>query len=197
MTAVLSPDRIQDTRARTLEAALELFMERGYFNTTIQDLGGLAGVSVGSIYHHFGSKTGVARALYQGLMGELEAAIDEIAARPVSSADQCRAAMAHLLAFAEQRPRAMQFILEARHQEFLPDEPPMCSAQPFVRMRELVRRGIEHGEMRDIDVNVAATSLFGGALRLIAMRLDGALDTPLPEHLDDLWTCAWRGVAAP
>ncbi len=196
MTA-LPHDRIQASRSRILEAALELFMQRGYFNTTIQDLSSLSGVSVGSIYHHFGSKTGVARALYQGLMGELETAIDDIAARAVSSTDQCRAAMAYLLEFAEQRPRAMQFIIEARHQEFLPDEPPMCSAQPFVRLRELVRRGIERGEVRDIDVNVAATTLFGGALRLIAMRLDGVLETPLPEHFDDLWTCAWRGVAAP
>jgi AcrR family transcriptional regulator len=47
-----------------LEAALGCFCEHGVDATTIAAIQRRAGVSVGSLYHHFGSKEGVAEALF-------------------------------------------------------------------------------------------------------------------------------------
>ncbi len=91
----------------------------------------------------------------------------------------------------------MSFMLYARHREFLPDEPPVCSSRPFAMMRDMVSRGMARGEIRDMDAMVASTCLFGGPLRMITARLDGILPHPLPQYLDDVWNCAWRSVAKP
>ena len=43
-----------------LDAALKLFNRHGYAATSIDDLRKASRASVGSIYHHFGGKEGVA-----------------------------------------------------------------------------------------------------------------------------------------
>ena len=45
------------TVERILEVSQRLFLEKGYDNTTIQDIvDGLGGLSKGAVYHHFRSK---------------------------------------------------------------------------------------------------------------------------------------------
>jgi AcrR family transcriptional regulator len=59
--------RIAATRARkasVLKAALECFGELGMESTTVHDIQRRANCSIGSIYHHFGSKEGIAEELF-------------------------------------------------------------------------------------------------------------------------------------
>ncbi len=51
-------------RASVLQAALVCFTEVGFENTTVQDIQREARCSVGSLYHHFGSKEGIAEELF-------------------------------------------------------------------------------------------------------------------------------------
>lgn len=187
----------EDTRTLVLGAALRLFTEKGYFNTSVHDIGRTAGVSIGSIYHHFGDKEGLARTLYAALTARMQHLIDDVVRMEVSSHDQARELVTRLFAWAEAEPQEMAFLLYARHREFLPDEPPVCASRPFAMMREMVSRGIARGEIRQMDVMVASASLFGGPIRMITTRLDGLLPHPLPGYLDEAWDCAWRAVAAP
>lgn len=47
----------EETTNLIVDVALKLFLEKGYDNTTIQDIiNGLGGLSKGAIYHHFKSK---------------------------------------------------------------------------------------------------------------------------------------------
>ncbi|CAA9457582.1 MAG: Transcriptional regulator, AcrR family [uncultured Rubrobacteraceae bacterium] len=60
------------TRERILEAALELFADRGYEATTMRDVAREAGASLGLAYRYFASKEEFALALYMGLAEESE-----------------------------------------------------------------------------------------------------------------------------
>ena len=104
--------------------------------------------------------------------------------------------MAMLFDLTESNREAMDFMLYAKHREFLPSERPVCSSKPFETMREFVKNGMIHGEIRKIDVMVATSCLFGGAIRLITARLDSVLAEPLPDKMESVWECAWRSVAA-
>lgn len=188
--------RSQDPRQQVLDGVLPLFGQRGYFATSVQDISRESGVSVGSIYHHFGDKEGVARSLYHSLAERMSSRISWISARQGTVHDQCREIVRTLFEMAEDEPLVMEFMLYAKHREFLPDEKPICSSKPFELMRTIVTAGMDAGEIRQMDVMVASTSLFGGPIRMIFARLDGVLPAPLPHYLDEVWECAWRSVAA-
>lgn len=192
-TKVSSPNT--DLRQQILETALRLFTTAGYFNTSVHDIRREAGISVGAIYHYFPSKEAIAKALYDQLLARMAEAIVEIRDHHASAHDRCRAVVALLFKLTESEPETMQFILYARHREFMPGEKPICSSKPFELMRRMVSEGIEQGEIRSMDPTLAAACLFGGPIRMIHLHLDGFLDKPLPAHLDAVWQCAWNAVA--
>jgi AcrR family transcriptional regulator len=66
MAASASPDAVparrrdaERSREQLLDAAAELFAERGFDNTTVRDLGARAGMDPALIARYFGSKTGL------------------------------------------------------------------------------------------------------------------------------------------
>ncbi len=181
---------------RILTAALELFVRHGYHRVSVHDIQKEAGVSIGSIYNHYGGKEGVAKALYHHLLQELEAVIDQAAREITSPAEQCEFLIRRFFEFTESRREIMAFVFATRHREFLPDEPPICNAAPFIRLRDIVAQAMAQGEFRHMDPWVAVATVFGGAIRLMQLRLDGLIDTPLPELADELIATTWQGVVA-
>lgn len=176
--------------------ALRLFTERGFFNTSIHDIQKEAGISIGSIYHYFKNKENIALELYNGLLAAMDLGLKEIEESRSTSHDRCLASIGWLMELTETAPSVMQFIIYARHREFLPGEKPICSSLPFQRMKDMVKQGIDSSEIRSMDLTVASAAVFGGAIRLIQLALDGVLEKPLKSYLDDIWACAWRSVSA-
>lgn len=183
------------SREKVLDTALLLFTRKGYFNTSMRDITRESGVSTGSIYHYFKDKEGVAAALYQSLIERMREEFRAIMERHDSAHDQCRAVVELLFHITAVEPEVMTFMLYVKHREFLPDERPVCSSEPFDMMRAMVELGMQRGEIEPRDVLVASTCLFGGAIRMITSALDGILEKPLEHYLDDVWACSWRAVA--
>src|SRR5579859_4750694 len=144
-----SPDR----RRAILDAALHCFVSQGYAATTIDDVLRGCGASVGSVYHHFGSKEGIAAALYlealrdyqAGFLAALDAAKDAergIRDIPVYHLDWVREHpdLARFL-FAE-RPPEVEQVSE-------PDLREMNRAT-FGRVRAWLERHVAAGELRRV-----------------------------------------------
>lgn len=84
------------TRAKILDAAERLFDERGYADTSIEDISELADVAVRTIYMHFPTKAAIMLAYFDGWV---EAFVGEVKRRPldepvVESVREALAAMA-------------------------------------------------------------------------------------------------------
>jgi AcrR family transcriptional regulator len=58
--------RTAETRRGILQAAREVFTERGFADASVADVVEHSGTSVGSLYHHFGGKAELFLALYEG-----------------------------------------------------------------------------------------------------------------------------------
>jgi AcrR family transcriptional regulator len=183
-------------RDKVLVTALNLFTTKGYFSTSMRDITSGSSVSTGSVYHYFKDKEGVAAALYQNMIERMRWSLQHIANTNDTSHDQCRAVIRLLFKIAEEEPEIMSFMLYTKHDEFLPDQPPVCSSEPFEIMRSMVQFGMDNGEIEKRDVLVASTCLFGGAIRMITSHLDGILDKPLNNYFDEIWSCSWRAVVS-
>jgi len=69
--------RAEDTRRKIYEAALELFREKGFEQTTMRDIAAKAGVALGGAYYYFSSKEAIVLAFYHEMQ---ESSHDEILA---------------------------------------------------------------------------------------------------------------------
>jgi TetR/AcrR family acrAB operon transcriptional repressor len=65
------------SREKLLDAALQLFAERGYHDTTIDAVASRAGISRGSIFWHFGSKDDLLRAVLDETLSRWLNEVDE------------------------------------------------------------------------------------------------------------------------
>jgi hypothetical protein len=50
------------------------------------------------------------------------------------------------------------------------------------------------GEIRNGNPSVVASIVFGAALRMIHLRLDGVIDEPLTNFADELIEKTWQGI---
>lgn len=181
---------------RILSAALDLFVENSYHNVTVHDIQKRADVSIGAIYHHFGSKEGIAKALFNQIINEVDDLIDGITESIESPLKQCEEIIRQLFEHTETNPNIIAFVFHAKHSEFLPGEPLMCNASPFLKMREIIRNGIECGDFLETDRWAAASCIYGGAIRMMQLRLDGIIENPITEYTDIIINAAWKGLKA-
>src|SRR5215470_16876440 len=72
------------TERRIIDAATEMFYERGYHGTTMREIAAGVGIKAGSLYNHFPSKQDIlvrigqeaTRPLYDGALARLEGVED-------------------------------------------------------------------------------------------------------------------------
>jgi AcrR family transcriptional regulator len=71
------PARTQYDLERLLAVAVEVFIERGYDGTSMEDLAKATGISKSSIYHHIASKEQLLRLALERALGAVFAATEE------------------------------------------------------------------------------------------------------------------------
>lgn len=184
-----------DPRAEVLATTLKLFSEKGFFRTSMQDISREANVSIGSIYHHFKNKEILAKALYDMLLDAMTAKTLHFLETEDTFEASCKGLIRHFFEVAEKEPHALKFLLYARHQEFLPEQPAICQARPFELLLKAAQEAIASGELRDANPVVLITATFGGPMRLMLMKVDGVMDAPLESFFEDSWECIWRGIS--
>lgn len=69
-----------DSRARILAAALQLFADNGYESTSVKQIAAAAGVAQGLLYSHFTGKEGLLRAIFVQSIEDVRASFAEAAA---------------------------------------------------------------------------------------------------------------------
>lgn len=95
---------------RILTTALDLFAVKGYDATAVREICEAAGITKPTLYHFYGSKDGVFRALVSGAFEQFRQHVE----RGLASSDSLRAGLKavarSLFADARQRPKLWRFI---------------------------------------------------------------------------------------
>lgn len=100
------------TREALLTAARDVFLARGYGEATVADIVERSGISVGSLYHHYGGKPGLYLALWEDFhRGQEERTVSAAKAVDASSKERFLAgARAYLEGSWERRDVARLFL---------------------------------------------------------------------------------------
>ena len=103
--------RAGKTRNAILEAAEELFAERGFEGTRLEDIAGRVGIRRASIVYYFRDKRELYGAVIESVLLGLRDAIERAIAGDLSPADKIEAAISAWVDYVGARPTTAQFIL--------------------------------------------------------------------------------------
>lgn len=167
------------TAASILDAAGDLFLSRGYAATTMEDLGELADVAVGSIYAHFTSKAGVYEALIDRALELDKRYCDEGFDSGATPVERLVGLADGYLRFAREHPGYYQIFRFPPPDRPTPEEAPRAASRvserikdETARMATELRRAREQGLItRQIDVKSTASFLWAAWDGVIACHL--------------------------
>jgi AcrR family transcriptional regulator len=102
-----------ETRNTLLQAALELFIEKGFEETRASEIAQKAGVAVGTIYLHFGDKEGLLSAILMNLADTIYIRVKEVYEKHPSAAPEELAHMhiEQIVQYAEENQKLAPFVL--------------------------------------------------------------------------------------
>lgn len=156
--------RATASKHRLFEASLELIGERGHHNVTVDEIAAAAGVSKGTVYYNFGSKSELIGELLKYGMAILHERLEAGAALPDPRAGLARM-VADALAFMEEYPSFSQLWISEQWQS------PSIWADTLSTMRDevigVVRTAVDRLPAAEgVDPGAMATALFGATLIL-------------------------------
>ncbi|HSD41571.1 MAG TPA: TetR/AcrR family transcriptional regulator [Burkholderiales bacterium] len=147
-----------------LDAALDLFVERGYATTRLDDVAQRAGVSKGTVYLYFDSKEDLFKAVVRsGIVRAIEEAEQLVDEYEGSSADLLRALVSGWWeSIGSTRHSGIPKLMISEAQNF-PELARFYYAEVIQRGSQLfaraIERGIERGEFRPVNVDYTVRAL--------------------------------------
>lgn len=186
-------------RDRITDAAAELFLHRGYAQTTLRDIAAAAGIKAGSIYYHFDSKEALLLDVLQRGISVMEDAFHAASdkTRGADGDERIRAHVrGHLSALFDHGPyttnhvSAFHIAPESVRAAVIPDR------DRYERMwTDLLSEIQKRGEIAsDIPLGMSRLALFG-AMNFAVEWFDPSRGN-LDELVDLIARQFWQGVAA-
>ena len=189
----------QARRRRIQRAAREVFVERGYAKTSIEQIARQASLSVGAIYLYFRSKEDLYVSLLEETLGIFDAEMTQVRAR-TEAPQRLAATWGVLAAWAErdlEGTRTLRLVATPGVKAQLSDEVIQAVGGGLGRIRDhlgaSIADGIHVGVFRAVNAGEIADllwSLFVGALDTLELR---ATSSSRPPRSPSRWPprCGW------
>ncbi|MEZ5549551.1 MAG: TetR/AcrR family transcriptional regulator [Pseudomonadales bacterium] len=190
------------TRARrksVLDAALDCFSEYGLEGTTVQHIQKRAECSIGSLYHHFGSKEGIAEELFLEGIDRLNQGMLRKLRRCGNAEQSVRAVVEHYCEWCT-RNRNLARYLHSRDIDFSQDARRRLQQmhQDYIRsVFEWFAPYVERGEMRRLPLHTYVPLISGPIQEYVRRWLSGHHPNS-PRKVKALFAdAAWVAVQGP
>ncbi|MEI7238009.1 TetR family transcriptional regulator [Pectobacterium brasiliense] len=162
---------MEETRATLLATARKVFSERGYADTSMDDLTAQASLTRGALYHHFGDKKGLLAAVVEQIDAEMDERLRVISDTAEDAWDgfrrRCRAYLEMAL-----EPEIQRIVLrDAR--AVLGGASPDSQRHCVESMQRLIDNLIRQGVVADADPQALASLIYGSLAEAAFWIADG------------------------
>lgn len=175
----------QATRAKILQAAENVFAEKGYYESLVDEIAEASQTSKGAIYFHFPSKEKLFAALMERLAKSLLQEVETSIAKKKGAVSKVQAALGAVMKNLLKRRRLAQILLV---QSLFSPTFARKRLEVFDEFAQLIERyldeAIEEGSIPPIDSRVVAHAWLGAIHELVVrwlyageLRLERALPT--------------------
>lgn len=191
----------QEVRGRILDAAAQVFGERGYDGARLADIAAVAGFTKGAVYSNFGSKQELfAELITREVSSNLAASLAEVVARqrPGSVVEDTADVLSRCVVTETDRLRLiLEFAGRAEHDEEIRAAYGAMARRHQAQLVEVLAEGAAHLGVR-FTVPLPQVALLIAGLRHGLGVLHAADPGAVPAHLvRDAFAAALRGVLVP
>jgi AcrR family transcriptional regulator len=188
--------RSAEIRERLFRAALSLFAEKGFAETTVEDITNAADVGKGTFFNHFPSKDHILLAFGEMQLGKLETAIEQARQTNATMPDFLRGLGVRMTQEPARNPALIRVLLQA-YLSTTPVRAAMLDLQKRVHalQTQMMQLGQDRGEIRkDLPAaelaHVFRQTIFG---TLLIWSLYG--DSTLQARIESAFDVVWTGLA--
>jgi len=155
-------DMIVETRAKLIKAARDAFADKGFARSSMDDLTAKAGLTRGALYHHFGDKKGLLKAVIAQIDAEIMARLEASLANAPTAWE----------GFIDESITYIMMATEPEIQRIVLLDGPAALGDParyqvqnacIVSTQRTLERLIAEGTIREVDT-LATSRLLNGAL---------------------------------
>lgn len=179
------------TRDEILDAAAQIFRQKGFHAASMQDIAQAVNLQKASLYHHVSSKQEILLALLDRGLELLIERMEQVLAQPLSPEQKLRQAIVtYLQAMLEHRDLAAVLLLEHRSLEPQYRARHIPRRDRFERLwRDLIHEGVNQGIFRGSDPALTARTILGALNWTITWyRSDGPLSPDqIGEQVADMF----------
>src|SRR5574340_1827374 len=151
------------TREDILDAAAQVFREKGFHGASMQDVAAAVNLQKASLYHHVASKQDILLALLERALSMLTAQIGSVASRPLPAEEKLKAMMRAYLSVLSESPDLSSVLLfehrsldKKNHARHVPQR------DKFEGLwREVLNEGVQAGIFECEDTSIAVRALMG------------------------------------
>lgn len=150
---------MEETRATLLATARKVFSERGYADTSMDDLTAQVGLTRGALYHHFGDKKGLLTAVVEQIDAETDERLQAAFDRAENPWDGFRHRCVAYLEMALE-PEIQRIVLRDSRAVLggaLPESHRYCIESMQQRVSSLIQQGV----MVDANPQALASMIYG------------------------------------
>ena len=194
MASSVTQQAAPDKREAILEAALQLFVERGFYGTAVPEVAKRARVAAGTIYNYFPSKEALVNALFRKWKEALARRVYTAFPMTAPPREQFDVMWREMSAFALAHPQALMFLELHHHRPYLDAESSALQNQLKEFAKGVCKAGQDAGVFKPMEPALLIELLFGAFIGMMRAQWDGGAD--LNERaIDDARAACWDLVA--
>ncbi len=156
-----------DKRAAILDAALSLFVERGYHGTAVPAVAERAHVGAGTIYRYFANKEALVNALYRCWKADLAERVLAVFSDELTTREEFHCLWAEMAGFVREQPTAYAFLELHHHGSYLDDESQQMESGLFDFALRYIERKQSVGDFCELDPAVLWSLVEGAFIGLV------------------------------
>ena len=182
-----------DKRQAILSAALELFVERGYYGTAVPAVADRAGVGAGTIYRYFKSKEDLVNALYRQCKNLLAMHVLVGIAPHAPPREQFHQLWSRLADFFRKNQQIFSFLELHHHVSYLDDESRAMEQRVLDLATSFVARLQAAKVVKPISADVIMAIVYWSFVGLGRYAQEGRLILS-DENLAAAEQCVWEAI---
>ena len=189
----------QEREMLVLRAAADLFVERGYHETSMEDIAARVGIAKGTVYLYFPSK----REIFLETFRQGTLALQEEVARNMAAEDdteaKIRAFIRTRLDYSERNRGFIRIYYTEFNNMLIHPAPVQQEFQDLYNrqahaLARVIEDGIERKQVRRMDAPAAARFIYDSTRGFIAQRLLGWSASSVEEDANFVFEVIWKGI---